>query len=113
MDQSLKRLLVVPAIIWAIFCGYFTYAVTQQEKRSLYHEYVGEFDLAKWKAAQNLPVDSAIHAQHKIRLQYYSKGLRELYWTFAPFLWISITLSGYIVAVGIFLLILPKNRTVV
>jgi hypothetical protein len=106
MNRGAKRLFVMLAALWAIFCGGFTYNVTQQEKLSLYREYVGRYTPERWEETKNIQSDAKIETQREIDRHAYNKALRELYWTFAPFLWISITIGGYIVVAGIFLPIL-------
>lgn len=103
MNQISRPLFLVLAALWAIFCGGFAYDVTQQEKNRLYREYVGRYDPTRREAAQHIRLDDNTEAQRKIDLQNYDKELRELYWAFAPFFWICLTLSGYTVGAGFFL----------
>jgi hypothetical protein len=103
LNQRWKRLIIVPAIFWAIFCGRFTYDVIQQEKQFLYHDYIGKIDAAGQGGAHDLSIDLARDAQDNNGLQNYARELRELHWVFGPFFWASITLGGYIVAAGIVL----------
>ena len=97
------RLLMFMSAMWAIVCAGFTYDVIQGEKEALYRQY---FTVAG--NAENEPIRTeSITAEGKDLTEAsgwaYRKEVRELYWIFAPFLWLSLTLSGCIVAAGVIL----------
>lgn len=102
MNHGGKRILCIMALLWAVICGGFAYDVAQREKIDLYCAYNSKADNVCCKDVSSLSSGIQTQEQKKSH-QAYRRELRELYWIFTPFLWISLTLSGYIIAAGLLL----------
>ena len=103
MTRHKKILFCLLAAVWAVYCGGVTYKFIQREEHRLYQAYFSDRSPASlheqppWSNAEKTEVP------HRLNRKAYEKERFELYWIVSPFFWLSITLSGFIIALGIFL----------
>ena len=97
------RLLVFMSAMWAIVCAGFTYDVIQGEKEALHRQYFAVSGNADNESIRSGSSAADNRALTGVSESAYRKEVLELYWIFAPFLWLSLTLSGCIVAAGFIL----------
>jgi hypothetical protein len=91
------------SVMWAIVCAGFTYDAVQEEKKSLYRSYMAAIESGR--SETDVAVSPRLNNEELKALsrRVYRKELFELYWIFAPFLWLSLTFAGCIVAAGFLL----------
>lgn len=102
-----KNFFIVPAALWAIICMGYTYNATQAKKQDLYQTYMARYERLPSEMADESEPDNQFTASQINNRKTYEKEVRGLYWTFAPFIWLTLTAGGYLVAAGI---ILPIRR---
>ena len=103
MNRHKKILFGLLAAVWAVYCGGVTYKFIQREEHRLYQAYFTGCSPAGLHEEPACSNAEKTQVQHRLNRKAYENERFELYWIVSPFFWLSISLSGVVIALGIFL----------